>query len=336
MSATGSALVIWACVLAAPPGRADLSPLEQQAADFTGAIGVGVRAAWHVSPNPLPLSGDAVLTLTLSNLANAAQVSAPDAAAVAPPGGDFARAFQMLDLPPEPPPSPSVAVFRYRLVPRRAGAFTVPPLAVSYYRPPFPEGRRFLTTYAEPLGLTVTETPTVKRVPVPLDAPEELFAPIETGSPPFPAWPWLAWPVLVPLAGVAYAAWWRWRNPTAARLARLRRPRVVRQTLAALADARTAEDVGLTARGYLAARHGLDPWALTPPEAEALLRGRGWGEALSAAFAELLAACDRANFAPPPGPIAAELATRAEALILASEEDADDRLRKPGLRRWFR
>ena len=166
-------LVLAIAPAAGPAGLtlADIPPIDRRAADFYGAIAAGpdkVTAAWAVSPAEIPLDGDTTLTLTVRNAANPGELARPDLGRMS----DKFGAFQVEDLPDEPPEA-GVVRFRYRLRPRAAGTLTVPALTYRYYRPRYPEGRRFQTTYADPVTVTVTP-PVVEptRVVVPVEGPD--------------------------------------------------------------------------------------------------------------------------------------------------------------------
>ena len=301
---TGSLLAV-AALLLAPPGLADLAPLDRQAANFYGAIGTAVEVRWESGEATPAVGGDTTVSLVILNALNPAELERP---AVELPGD----ALQLLDAesPPRPLPGGAVA-FDYRVRPRRAGAFELPAVRYVYYRPDRPDGKRFLTAYADPLTLDAraAESPPLAHIVLPPTFP----LPLETMANPVPPWAWLV-PVAVTLPILVLLH--RGIDVRRARRARDSHPAVLlaRRKLAA-ADDPVAVRVAL--HDYLADRHGLPPTARTPCDVAAALPKL---PALAATVA-VLARCDAAQFSPA-GDDAVSLAHDAAAAVAECERGA--------------
>ena len=297
---TGSLLAV-AALLLAPPRLADLAPLDRQAADFYGAIGTAVEVRWQAGDATPTVGGDITVSLVVSGALNPAELLRPG---VELPGD----ALQLLDAEsPRPLPDGAVA-FDFRVRPRRAGATELPAVAYRYYRPDRPDGKRFLTAYADPLTLDVCAA---EPLPVAIVAtPVALTLPVESWQDRVPAWAWIV-PVAVTLPGLALLRAaidarraWRTRalHPAVA---------LARRQLAAAGDAAA---IRVALHDYLAARHGLPATARTPSDVAAASPG------LTAVVA-VLKQCDAARFSPA-GDDAVSLATDAVAAIGACERGA--------------
>ena len=299
---TGSLLAAVALLLAPPPSVDGLAPLDRQARDFHGAIGPAVAVHWEATPAAAPLGGDVTLSLVVRGALNPGELQRP---AVAWPAADF----QVLNAesPPRPLPGDAVA-FDYAVRPRHAGVTEVRALPYAYYRPDRPDGKRFLTAYADPLTLTVFPGAS----PVVMPPAAAISAP--TGGNRLPAWAWLA-PVVVTFP----CLWLARRTIGHRRAARARR----HHPAAALAHRRLAEAdraadpvaaVRDALHDYLVARHGLPDGARTPGEIEAALPGTPG----LAAVVAVLKRCDAARFSPA-GDAALSLADSAAAAVAACE-----------------
>jgi hypothetical protein len=283
----------------------DVPPIDRQADDFYHAVSAGgpVTTTWAAAPPTAPLGGDITLTLTVRGAANPAELVRPDLRK----RPEFADRFQVTDGPPAAPGS-----FAYRLRPRAVGETAVPPLRYRYYQPRYPEGKRMQTTFARSLPITVTPPAAPASPPVPLDAPDEFFAPPAAGWSPPPAVVWM--PVaLAPVAAVGWFLVWRTWFPDAARRAVLRRDRAARTALARLAAARRSADpaaaAALAVRDFLAARYGVPSSADTPAAVAA-----AWPHPATGDVVEFLRACDAARFAADRD-TGLSLVTRAEKLV---------------------
>jgi hypothetical protein len=254
----------------APPGVAELSPVERQKEHFYGAIaGSGsVSVLWKLTPVSSPLDRDIILTLSISNVANPRELLAPPLAEFE----EFQRIFSIIELLPRPEPSAVRAEFQYRLRPRSIGRHPIPELKYLYARRV--AGRtQFQTVYAETIPLTITKP--ASKIPDirPLDGPPQFFE-LREGS--FfraarPGWFW--WFGLfgaATLLGITWVFGWRWLYPDAVRLARIRQNRAVRVAFDQLRKAAKTPDSHATTtivfRRYLIHRYGLPSNAQTPRE----------------------------------------------------------------------
>lgn len=202
------------------PRIADLPVIDRTADDFYQILVVGNRglsASWEADPERVPIDGEFTLTLTLKNVANPTEVKKPPLATL--PG--FHDRFQ-IEAQSDPPPG-ELVIFRYRVRPRQRDIIEIPSLKLVYYRVDYPEGKRFQTTYARPIPLTVTAAeprPQVTPI-VPLEGPESFFTLAEeSGSRiDLPEWGWLVpIAVVLPIAGLI-----RWRQRASQELSALYR-----------------------------------------------------------------------------------------------------------------
>ena len=309
MSRTGDLLAVALLTLGcqqarcvAPASLGSLSPVERQQADFYGAIageGPGVKIEWALAGTPVVFGGDTELTLRVLHAANPSELMRPNLAERV----EWKALFSTIHNSPDGVPGE----FHYRLKPRAVGEFELPLPKYRYYQPRASEGRRFQVAFAEPPKLTVLpaapiETP---RVPIPIDAPVRFFDDVPLSSrsvsPSPPAGYW--WSLLIGgLMGSPVAvAVWRWRNPDAARLARIRREKSTRTALDALRIAGRSHDpaerISRALLRYFADRWHIPPSARTPREVAAALLAEGRPPEMAAGAEALLAACDRARFA---------------------------------------
>ena len=281
---------------------ADIPPIDRRAADFYGAIAAGrenVTATWDVNPESVPVNSDITLTLTVRHAANPEELARPDLGRMSGSLGDF-----QIEPLPDVPPDDGVVRLRYRLRPRTAepGTLTVPSLTYRYYRPRFPEGRRFQTTYAEPVSVTVT-SPVAEpsRVMLPVGGPASFFAVVPSGSAVHvPRLVWVVPVLALPALAICGVVLGRRLFPDAARRAHIRRNRAVRSALDRLGranrTANTAGEVAAAIRTYLVARHQLPPTARTPTEITAALTRLGWPIGHVNQAESLLRDCDSARF----------------------------------------
>lgn len=303
MSRIGKGCVcVWlACSASAcaqtPASVERLSPVDRQQPDFYAAIGTGVTAAWTVDPPRVELGTDIELTLTVANADNPAELQRPNLADRPEWKAVFAG---FRDSPASTP-----GIFRYRLKPRNAGAFELPIPKYRFYNPRLPEGRRFQTAFAAAPNITVIPA-VVAPAPIakiPLDAPDRFFGdPASSSGASASPLSWYWWALLALGASVppTWVILWRWRNPDAARLSRIRRARSVRIALDALRKAERSPDpaasVSKIALRYLVERHGMPVSAHTPREVSDALRKEGWLPEKLVEVEALLARCDAVRF----------------------------------------
>lgn len=282
-----------------PTSVEQLSGIDRQKDDFYGAIarGPGVKVRWEVVPASVPLGTPVTLTLVVSNAVNPHELTRPTLLQL----DGFRKLFSAVeDLPDEPNGSADV-VFRYKVTPRNEGKITVPELKYCYFHPQAPPSAKMQTTRTPEASITVTKPAEEKVSKQPLDGPPEFFglrdrrAFARSGGP--DGWWWAG---LFAAGAVAAAGWvvgWRLLFPDAARLAAIRRNRAVRTALDRLRKGHpTAEQVAVTVRNYLIARHGLAFTAQTPAEVAAGLIEVGLPPKRAAEAEGLLRECDAARF----------------------------------------
>lgn len=296
MSVTGKLLLTLALITPADPATiADIPIIDRQAPDFYGAIAdrEKVMAEWRVEPNPVAIDSDTVLSLIVRNAANPTELTRPDLRQF----DELTKQFQIEDLPNEPPAN-GVVVYRYQLRPRELGKHTITAMNYRYYRPRYPEGRRFQTIRLSPLVVEVVpaaEEP--EHQAIPLTGSESFFVVVPLNeSPQLPRWSWLVPIAVLPVLAAVGIGVGRWLFPDAARRAALRRHRAVRLALSRLAGADTAAAVTSALLDYLVSRHGLSSAATTPSEVSTSLQQTGWPRERVAEVEALLRQCDQARF----------------------------------------
>jgi len=287
---------------------------------FYGAVGERVRVELRALPTELSVEEPLTLTLVVHGADNAEALNRPDLKLLP----EFASRFHIDDIADDGPPR-SPRRFRYRLRPKNEHVRDVPPLLVHYYHPRL----NYFATTASPEAIALKVSPRLSQSQyVPLDAPDLLFQ--RTDADELSAQPWsgdkelfafLLALMLPPLAFQFLYLWWRRRNPSAARLAALRRSQAVRAALDALASATSPEQIAGIVRTFMRERIGMAHRASTPSEIAADLARLGVDRETVTHAATFFHACDAAKFAPPgasPAPPVAE----AERLILALERRA--------------
>lgn len=267
MSGTGSLV---AFLLAVPPSLADVPMIDRARPNFYGAVAdrLPVTVAWSVMRD----GGDIALTLTIRGAANPTEVTKPDIRPL------MNGRFQVLDRV-DPPSELGTIRFAYSLRPVASRVSDVPALPFAYYQPRYPEGRRMLTAYAEPVAI-----PAVASDPDPLPVPSvETLPEVPLAGTTVPGSAWLVPIGFVPLIVVVGIPLAGRLFPDSVRRAELRRVRAVCEALDDLEAARQGDDpAGATAA---AVRRFL---AMQPA-------------AVSERFAELLERCDAVRFGPPGG-----------------------------------
>jgi hypothetical protein len=299
-------------------GRPDGLPFSEG----SGRFRVSVRAA------PTDLEAQTPLTYTLVVEA-AGKVRQPPRRIDLSGVPAFAAAFFIED-GAKRTPRPGVWEFDYQLKPRRPDVAAVPGLPFVYYDPDIrPAARAFQVVYTDPIPLHVRPRAAVA---VPLQAPAGALRlePVERVLARRPRWQapgpaaTVAILLLPPLGCLGWYAWWRRRNPDAARLTRLRRSRAARRALHRLAalgrapaDRRAAAAAGAVTE-YLHERLDLAAVEPTPAEAHDHLLRRGCTAELACRAADFYRACDLARFVPA-GADGVGLPAEAEQFILAME-----------------
>ena len=307
MSRIGELLAV-VCIALGSTVQADiatveqLSPVERQQADFYGAIagtGPAVAVAWRIDPPRVTLGADIELTLTVKNAANVGELQRPNLAE----RPEWKERFSVIrDVPGTVP-----GEFRYTLRPRNVGTLELPIPKYRFYNPRLPEGRRFQVAFADALNVVVLPKPSMENVsvPTPLDAPPHFFEELPAFGRSSVSPPSVSWWSLIAVAGLAPPTWivfWRWRNPDAAKLAKIRRAKSVRVALDGLRKAeRSPEPVAIVSQivlRYLWERWHVNSMANTPIEVAKAMRAEGLPADKLGEVAELLSRCDEARFAP--------------------------------------
>jgi hypothetical protein len=312
-------------------------PVVGRPLDFSGAVGGPFTVTAIAEPTVVTAEEPFTLTLRIAGPGNLAQLPRPDLRKL----DRFARDFAVEDSPDRFEAAPPVREFRYRLRPRRADVREVPRWKFVYFNPAGgPTSRGYMTTYTEPIALTVRPRPaTPEAVTVPdwiiaeweierepaternpaLAVMDRLlswlgvrnYAPNRTTGP----WLTVAAVLAPPVLCAAWYVSWRRAYPDAARWAEALRGRAAATALRRLKTADGDVEVVVTALlGYLRDRFGLPAHATTPVEVTSFLVSHGQPADWVTAVGELLRRCDEARFAPATG--SASQPADAERLIL--------------------
>jgi len=290
------------------PSIDQLSPIELKEADFYSTIakpGQAVKVEWKLVPNNATPASDMALSLHIRGTVNPKELQRPKLRGRA----EFDAIFATIEDGTVQLEADEV-IFEYTLRPRNAGTFEVPALKYKYYFPQFPEGRRFQTTFANPIPFTIVApiaTPTPK---VPLDIPDSMLklsseAELRSQSriaPPSWAWVALSFSVIVSVQLAVLLL--RIAFPDAARLAKIRQNRSARIALNELRKSHGAADpaaaVASIFRNYLVARFQVNATAQTPDEvADAMIEALMRIEQILSVI-ELMKTCDELRFAANP------------------------------------
>jgi hypothetical protein len=296
-------------VAAGPLRAADPAGSEPPAVgrpdDFSQVVG-SYRLTATAAPTRLRVEDPLLLTVRITGSGPKAYQPQRRHLRLFPPGTD--KDFYLKPLPDKDRHLAAERTweFAFELRPKGPGVRKVPALRLVYYNPTF---RRYQTSYAPAIPLTVTPRPTAGPPPEAVrvfEAPDSLHevttGPLvlrreETG--------WLGLPALLgllaappALCGLGYY-WWRRRYPDAARLARRRRSQAAEQALQALGGAADPVRVAGLVAEYLRRRLDLPAEEPTPREAARHLRRLGVAPDLARRAAELFRACDAGRFAPP-------------------------------------
>ncbi len=291
---------------------------------FYGAVGEPVRIEMKASPTQLRAEDPFDLTLVITGAANPEQIERPDLKQLP----DFAQRFHIDDLPEDAPPK-GQHIFRYRLRPKSERVRDVPPLLFHYWNPRL---NYFATTAShDPIALNVRPRNAPSAISGPLEEPESLFEMPSERSLKWPAlsddWQMALLMLALLVPPLVFEGWylvWRWSNPSAAHLARMRRSKALRDALDRLDEVRDlvmpdlADEVDAVVRGYLHARFGVARSGSTPHEIVLELTHRGAPPTITADVEEFFRACDAARFGPPSADHAS-LVGRAKAVVLNAE-----------------
>jgi len=290
--------------------------------DFSGGVG---RFEIDVQAAPLEMSvGDPVtLTFTIRGPGNLDQVAAPSV-----PAGDDLRVYPaQAGTAAEGAAGATRKVFEQVVIPQRAGPFTLPPIRFSYFDP---DARAYRTVEKPSLVLTVREGATPRTAPAIVGGTTATVRPtaeplgrdlVSIKDEPGTLRPigtrlrrsilfWLVQPLpaLLWLAALVYD---RRRTRLHADPRLVRFTRAGRAARAALAGAESAlargdrpiffDQVARSVSEYLSAKLDLPPGAVSAAAVAERLRMRGLDGVVASDLEALLAACERARFAPGSG-----------------------------------
>ena len=129
-----------------PPPHAlaqEIPSVGQPTANFYGAAGSGVKVAWSLDRDAVPLGEEIVATLTVSNVTNPRNVTRPDLKKLPA----YHALFTVTDVAdPQPPADAREVKFTYKLRPRDLAVKELPRLDFHYYNPSAAEGKQFPLT----------------------------------------------------------------------------------------------------------------------------------------------------------------------------------------------
>jgi len=284
--------------------------LERLTPDFYGAVGKAVELEWQLNADAVDVGKPIRAILRVRGATNPAELIAPKAI--------FSNAnagFQVIVGPSTvvSAKASTMVEFAYDIVPNRAGKQELPSVKYAYYRPGFPEGRRFAVVYAEAKSFTATSPSTTVPKADAVRVPPELFEPNDGGLP-----PWATLMVIAALPWWLYAANTIHRRlfPDAAGLAVLHRSRAVGLCWRRLGKCHTATDVRSALLEWLKSRHGLPTATTTSSE---ISTGRPNAPIWEHEAIKLLADCERSHYAGRSEPTPGSLIERAKALLTAVE-----------------
>lgn len=230
---------------------ADIPTVGRPARDFYGATGSPAVAEWPVPVARVAVGDPLEVTLVVVNVTNAGAIVRPDLRTLPA----FADAFRVEDAPDAAGGPASERAFRYRLFPRSPDVTAVPELKFGYYDPQRAAGgpeRAFRFAYAEPVPIEVfapAAPPPEAGPPADIDPLTPFLSSPGVELPSSFAVPPWAWPLPPALAWLGLAGW-RWRNPSSARLARLRRDRAASACARQLERARDLAAIERAVRAY--------------------------------------------------------------------------------------
>jgi hypothetical protein len=336
-----SALVVLALLLA-PSVRADeeqhdaeirIPVVNRPAEHFYDAVGTQVRVRMEAKPTELLVDEWFTLTLTISGLENSRTVQRPDLNQL----DEFAKRFQIEDLPPVRDNSADRKVFAYKLRPRGVAVTEVPPLRFYYFNPKAPPdvprlAFPFTASESVPIRVKPAQAPPPRQVG-PLDVPafaEQLATSDRLSASPDAGWDRWLWLLIVlgPLLAACWVLIWRTWYPDEARRAQHRQSRAARRALAQLDRLRRRDSgdagraVAAVVLGYLHERIELPLWAQTPADVSDQLARAGVPAEAVVAARDILRACDEVRFAPAAPAEREPLLAGAQRLITLLEDDA--------------
>ena len=287
--------------------------LERLTPDFYGAVGTAVEAEWKPAPGPAIVGKPLRVVLQVRGAANPTELVMPKSI-FGEANGDRQVVAGATIIVSEAPPS--FVEFAFELIPNVAGKQTLPSVKYVYFRPRFPEGRRFAAAYADPRSFNVVASEQAVPTPAVTLAPAVPPASILESGTAISTWPALLVPAATPWLFFIVQAIRRRLVPDAAGLAALRSSPVVRRAWRNLQRARSPEDVQSILMDWLKSGHGLPFAATTSAEAAtAWLNAPTWREDAI----EVIRDCEQARFSGSPVTTAQHLVDRARCLLIAAE-----------------
>jgi hypothetical protein len=318
------------------------APIVGRKEPFCGAVGSG---RFQVSASATPTSvqaGDAI-SLTIRIQATGTWMRAPERPDLQhkPEYAKWRERFHIENGPERLSSDEGKWEFDFWLRPKSERVSEIPSLVIVYYRPGFtPPEKGFMTTRAPAIPVQVSSRAKVQGSEIrgqsaSRAAPDRLYQ-IITGPAVLAhqepamfsdAWLFVLLAAAPPALSIGWYLAWRRRNPTQARLTRLRKSRAARQALRAIQginNCEPKEDAGKVAdalAAYLWERLELNAAQPAPGDISAHLLIRGICTDLASRTANLFRECDAVRFSPPrqQGMELNRLRAEAAELVLALE-----------------
>lgn len=312
-------------------------PVAWQPTDASSAEGAGFAVTMRASPTDVAAEGP--ITLTIRVQATGAWQRPPHRPSIA-----SLKTFKGFEIAPSNSAGPDRSdaaggwwEFDYRLRPRMAAVTKIPGIAFHYYNAQVPVAeRRWQTTFADPIALTVRPRPALTARDVqgqtpPAKLPAVIYAFAHGPGVLVPEQPFslpgpfaIALLLLIPPAVCVGGGFlWCCRHPGS--LGRRQNSRAAQQALKALDSLGADEEQPIRAAAivsaYLRERMETPPGALMPGEVAETLQKAGYEPALAAKGADFFRACEHARFAPDRNGAAHTLQSAAANLIRSVEEE---------------
>ena len=309
-----------------PTEKESEAPLVGRKEPFCGAVGFG-RFEVSTRANPKSLTAGEPILFTIRMQAVGHWTKAPERPELSskPEYAKFRERFHIENGQERSSPDKGHWEFDYRLRPKSEKVSEIPSLAIVYFRPGFtPPEKGYMTTAAPAIPLQVMSRAKVAPSEIrgsssPSGPPDHLYeiitgpAVLRNEEPTIlpPGWLLCLMAVGPPAVTIGRYLAWKRRNPTQARLSRLRRSRAARQALLALEqsvnggagrlDHASKEEVCHVAdvlTGYLRERLDLSASQPTPADIASHLLSKGVSPDLAEKATELFRACDALRYSP--------------------------------------
>jgi len=309
-----------------PTEKESEAPLVGRKEPFCGAIGSGrFEVSTGANPKSVP-AGDPIL-FTIHIHAGGHWAKAPERPDLSnkPEYAKFRERFHIENGEERISPDKGHWEFDYRLRPKSEQVSEIPSLVIVYFRPGFtPPEKGYMTTAAPAIPLQVMSRAKVSPGEIrgsssPSGPPDQLYE-IVTGPAVLrhkeptilpPAWLLCLMAVGPPAVTIGWYLAWKRRNPTQARLSRLRRSRAARQALLALEQSvnggagrldhtsnEEAYRVADALTGYLRERLEFSAAHPTPGDIASHLLTKGISADLAERAADLFRSCDALRYGP--------------------------------------